>query len=246
MLRRFLAALTAIALLGWQALPSTAMLTVTEMHGFNAGGASTPSVTFVGCTASTTDATTYTYTDHATGTAAANRVNIIGVMAEDSADNFEVSTMTVGGSSATERFDQSNVSYPLEQALYVFANASGTTATIEVTFSEAITGSAICVWAAYSLASTTPVDTGSDNTPSGGLLSFSYSTPANSITVGIGTDASNSAFAWDAPMTERADAGAGTEFRYTAADLTSTAADTLVDLNPGGAGDAMGMTATFQ
>jgi len=230
---------------------------LTTIHAFMPGiavpggffGATNLSVTFIGCTADTSDATVYTYTDHATGTADANRTTIIGVMAEDSATNFEVSSMTVGGSAATERFDQSNISFAIEQAVYVFANPTGTTATIEVTFSEAITGSTICVWAASNLSATTAIASNSDSSTTGldaGDLTLSGHAGGAAIVIGIGIDAaSTAAWAWTGP-TERADAAAGAEFRYTAADATVSADPYSITIDSTGAGQGMGLAIAFR
>src|SRR5690242_20940342 len=116
-----------------------------ELQGFNVGG-SNPSISFVACTSSTSDLTTYTFSSHSLGTEG-NRTTIVGVFGHDSAANdFSVSSVTVAGNAATEQYDYPVAqSYQLEVALYTISNPTGATGDIVVTFSEGINTATVCV-----------------------------------------------------------------------------------------------------
>lgn len=127
---------------------------------------------FIGCTSDTTDQTTYTYASHAVGEEGNNRKTIVGVVAEDAATVYQLSTVTVGGASADVASDnRGNAFAPIGIYFSVIDNPSGTSENIVLTFDEAITGATICVWAAYGLINTQPLwwapfgsSTGASNT----------------------------------------------------------------------------------
>lgn len=210
------------------ATPSVrADLTVNNLTGFDVGataipGGATPTLTFVGCTFNNTNLGTYTFAAQNVSTAGANRHTIVGVIATDSATSFNVSSLTIGGDAATEVADQGGTGLG-DAALYIMANAADTAEDIVVTWSESVSNTAICVWAAYDLSSATPVGTNTAFDTAAAAMTLSVNTSANGIAVGVCQSSNGASFTWTG-LTERADAG--TEVDYSGADVQGTAAAT--------------------
>lgn len=156
-------------------------------HQYAKAPTATPAtVSFVGCTASSSDLTTYTFTDHATGTAG-NRTTIVAAYGEDGASDFSPVSMTIGGVSANAQTAAwGTTSRAVQGRIFSLANPSGTTATIAVTFSEAITAAQVCVWAAYDLQSATATDSATNETTDGSPVTLDTDVPADGIAVGGG------------------------------------------------------------
>ena len=202
-------------------------------------------ISFVGCTSSSSDLTTYTFTDHATGTAGA-RKTIVGVSGGDGATNFSVSSMTVGGAAATEVADNSASTGSLAQsAIYIKDNPSGTTATIVVTFSEAIEDAAVCVWAAYDVSSETATDTASGFDTSGGAITLDLDVATNGVAVGMSSSDSADSHTWTG-MTERSDANQSPTHRYSGADTSTAGTPFATTVDETDTGDLVGTTASFR
>ena len=128
-----------------------------------AGGATSPNVaafSYVGATDNTSNLTTYTFTDHAIGDASSDRIVVVAVAAAGSAGQG-VSSMTIGGVSATESVERVNGDAETTCALYYLAVSSGTTATIVVTLARGALECGIAVWAVTG-SSPVPTDTGSN------------------------------------------------------------------------------------
>lgn len=136
--------------------PALAALTVNQLSGFNAFAtsipAASPSVVFNDCYDSTANATTYTFSSVAVSTADATRIILVGVAAEDGGDTFGLSSGTIGGGAAT-RSHTNTIGLTNHSNFLILGLASGTTTTIELTFSEAITAATICVWSLYDFSS---------------------------------------------------------------------------------------------
>lgn len=228
--------------------PASAMLMINELVGFQAGGVTPASISFVGCTSVADAASPLTYTNHATGTAG-NRWTIVGVVVEDGATAFTIDSMTVGGSAATEITDNSAETGSLMQsALYIISNPSGTTATIDVTVSEAVTVSAVCVWAAYDLVSAAAHDTAASFHTSSGNLALSLDVPVDGIAAGICGSEQNAADAttWTG-MTEQSEARTnGNTSNYSGANTVTVGTPLSVNCNWDGSSDAIGVTASFR
>lgn len=243
MARLFLGLLAILATLG----AARADLILNEMQGFSVVSGGATSVTFLNCTSDTSNTDSYSFGGQATGTASADRYTIIGVVGEDAASNFAVSSVTVGGASATEIADEDGTGL-VNSAIYIVANPDGTSETVEVGWSEPVTGTAICLWQANNLADATAFSTAVDDDTASGNLALSINTVALKISVGVcGVEASGNTTTWTG-LTERDDNDAGAEFGYSAADFTedATASTPLsVDCNYTGTGDSTGATATF-
>ena len=126
------------------------MLTVSSLTGFGAGlaGPSAVTVSFIGSTVSTANATNYTFTNHAIGTAAGNRKVVVAVGVSGSSTQ-SITSMTIGGSGASEIVEQANTDNEVSCALYELAVASGTTATIVVSGGRSANNCGVAVWAVY-------------------------------------------------------------------------------------------------
>lgn len=159
MIRRLAFALAFIAASWFAAQPAFAGMLI---NSYRFATSDTPaSITFLQCTQSTSDLTTYTFSSQNTGTASSDRHTIVTIGAEDAASNFTVSTVTVGGDSATELYS-TLAALSVESAIFGLANTAGTSEDVVVTFSEAVTSANICVYQVNNLNSLTPVDTSND------------------------------------------------------------------------------------
>ncbi len=135
--------------------PALAALTVNNLTGFNARAASvaapaSASVVLQGCTYSSSNLTTFTFASQNLGAVTVDglsRYLVVGVMAEDTNSSYNISSATVNGSSPT--IVSSTMAPTTAYTNYLISGASGTSGDIVVTFSEAVTSAAICVWSLY-------------------------------------------------------------------------------------------------
>lgn len=241
MLRAVLAALFFV----WSAISAPAMLTVSELHGFNAGGPLVTSISFVGCTENDDDLTEYTFTNHSTG-AGPRTHTLVGVAMEDNGTVFSTSTLTVGGASASEIVDEDGTGL-VNTSLHIIANPSGTTATIVVTASEAVRSAVVCVWQA-TLSSATPVSSiADDDTASGALVLTLSSTAAAGVAFGMCASQDGGASTTWANLSERID-DQNTEgtLDYSAADASTVGGSLAVTCDWTGSSDATGVAAALQ
>lgn len=246
-MRAFLASFMGL----WLAVhPALAMLTVTELHGFNASsGGATPTIAFLQCgTQTSTGSATITVSAQNTGTASSSRVTIVGVLAEDSASTFSVNGLTVGGDAATEVVDEDGTGV-VNSALYILTNTADTSEDVVITFSESVSEDVtVCLWQANDLSSLTAVAATADDDTSSGVLVLDLSaTSADGIAVGVclsAVDASETT-TWTG-LTEREDADVGTH-HSSAADTSPTDGSALtVRCDWTGTGDASGVAAAFR
>ncbi len=188
------------------------------------GGGSTPSVTFLQCSAeNTTNQTTYTFTSQNVGTASADRYTAGVVLARDGLADFTVSSATVGGNAVTLSENTTNVSVLNFAAVFILANPTGTSQTVAVTMSESIEAMQVCLWQVNNIASGTKTDSISASAGAGVSATLDNDVSANGVAIGgcvTGTVAST--HTWTG-LTERADGPAGTEITTTVADFTNDA-----------------------
>jgi hypothetical protein len=132
------------------------------VNPFRFGGTSVTDA-FIASSESTLNASTYTFSTHDIGTANASRVVVVGVCVYDSSSTNGISSVTIGGSAATEIVNTTSggdLGTCLVTGLYRRSVAAGTTADIVVNTSNAAQSCGIAVWALYP-SSATP--TGSDS-----------------------------------------------------------------------------------
>ncbi len=224
MMRR---AALALAILAFAVHPALAGFVI---NSFQIATASTPaSITFLQCTSDTTALTTYTFASQNTGTASASRYTLVGVMGKDGATVYTTSTVTVGGDSATAVLDNGAASGNIDASLFILANTAGTSESVVVTFSEAITAATVCLWQVNDIASATAVDTSSATTGnSTAAITLDLDVSAYGIAAGVCAQSQNGGtWAWTG-MTESFDT-ANAQFSPGAATYTedSTASTPL-------------------
>jgi hypothetical protein len=128
---------------------------------------------------STADATTYTFSGKAIGTAADNRYVIVAVTGGYAGRT--VSTLTVGGITATKLVELVSTagSSELTSALFIVLVTTGTTADVVVTWSAGQNDCGIGIWSATGI-SATALDTKSSNASPG---TFTLTTVAGGVVV---------------------------------------------------------------
>jgi hypothetical protein len=117
-------------------LPASAMLTVSELTGFNAdAGAPPPTYQYCGHTIITTNTTSYSFAAHSICTAAADRVVLVAVKRFRAAGTVDINAPTIGGNAMTLVSGSSTGCGTAATCVvwYQRAEASGTTATIAFT-----------------------------------------------------------------------------------------------------------------
>lgn len=175
--------------------------------------------TFAAATASTSDLTTYTFSAHALGTAAANRKTVVCVMARAGAA-ISVSSLTVDGVSAT-RAIRSAASGTSQAEIWVADTPSNTTGDIVVTWSGGAARCAIAVYAMYGAGSSTPTATAVDVAVP---MSQSLTIPVGGAAFGCMTSSDNITVTWT-NLTEDADATYESQV-YTSASKESALGET--------------------
>ena len=252
MLVRWLSSL--LALLLAVATPATAQM------GFGPGGGfltdqrtrsqnDTVTLTRGTCATSTTNATTYNFTNVGTGSTETDTGLIVVIaMGEDNAATFGVNSVTVNGVPFSEVIDEDGTGV-VDAALYrgPVEMRGGTLATVDVTFSEALAGSAtVCAWLLKNLQSLTPTSSvQDDDTSSGALVLTLGSTTSGGFAVGAClTETTGQTTTW-AVLTEREDADNG-EHDYSNADAATTGSSMSVTCDWTGTGDASGVAAAFR
>jgi len=175
---------------------------VTQLVGFAAAAAVPVTVSYTASAGDATDATAYTFSSQAIGTAGANRKVVVGTSCTRSAGAAtSVSTLTIGGVSATLVVAAPTDGVNDRPTEFWQADVpTGTTADIVVTWGDAAVRCGIGVWAVYDAASAAN-DTGSSvadpmtdtlNIPANGVaIGFSNSsggTPATHVWTGLTED----------------------------------------------------------
>lgn len=196
-------------------------LLVNQLTGFGAGAGGPVTATYIGNATNENDLTTYTFSGQSIGTAAADRIVVVGVH-HNSGGDIDISSVTIGGNAATAIVTAKDLATnTTTAALYALLVPTGTTADIVVTLSAAgAVRAGIGVWningkfdsiAAFHTASATSGDPTSVslNIPDQGCV-IAVATQANAGTVTV---------TWSG-TTERYDQVMGT------ADNTMTGAST--------------------
>lgn len=186
------------------------------------GGIPVPSISWRTSNSSGTDASSYTFSAQDIGTAGSNRHVILGIMSLDSALGVTgISSVTIGGVSATTQVAINVVGTGSFSALTIAAVPSGATGDIVVNMTTTQARLAIGVWAAYDLVSPTAV---ASATSSADPAVLNLNTQIGDIVVACGFNNTGSTASWTG-ATERFDTtveGAN----YTGADHTATSAET--------------------
>ena len=140
-------------------IPASAALQVQQLIGFGAGGGTGAKVlTWKGSSTSTSDLTTYTFSSADIGVASSDRYVIVAVTGGP--NNRTVSSLTVGGVSATLVVEQVSAAASYTVSMWIANVTSGTTGDIVVTWSAGQTRTGIGWWTATGLSSGTANDSG--------------------------------------------------------------------------------------
>lgn len=187
-----------------------------------AGFANLPAIlTYVGSNTTATNATSHTFTSESIGTAAADRHVIVGIISENNLGARTISSVTVGGVSATPIVFQehSTGSFWTQAAIYIVPYPTGTTATIVVNWSASNNMCGIGVWNATQLQSPAAANTNSNTSDP---LVATLTIPPGGFGIGVGAS-----FAGAAPthtwtnLTERYDQLIEGAVQHTGADASS-------------------------
>jgi hypothetical protein len=154
-------------------------------------------ITFVSSTVDTTNAASYTFTDHAIGTAADDRCVVVAMHSGISAASaFTITSITIGGNAASVVYQQDADGTGLTRlaAIASLLVTSGTTATIVVTPSTTANRMRVAV---YTLTGTDDCTTLADSDFSEAAdPSVALDVPANGSAVGACTDGVSGSATW--------------------------------------------------
>lgn len=242
MIKRFIATLCALALFVAQAAAGTFLINPYKV------AALVPSITFVGCeTGQTANATSYTFTNAQMGAADPTRKNIVAVGVTDTGTTLGITSMTVGGNSATEVVDEDGT-LALDTAMYIIDNPTGTTATVVVTPTEQVESAIICTWALYNVSSSTAFASVADDDTSAGALILNHNTSAAGVSAGFCLTKDSAATTTWTGLTENTPEASHAEASASPATLTTVSASTplSVTCDWSGTNDTSGVAAHFQ
>lgn len=181
------------------------------------GGSPAPAVmTYIGSTPHTPNNTSATYTAHAIGTASADRLVIVA--ATGNMTSGEISGVTCGGIAMTEVVKANGSGRAT--GIYSLVVASGTTATIVVSYTGTSVQSSISVYTLTSLSSTTATHTAS-NTGVDSVATASINYSAYGAVIGVCIIDDTPDVTWT-NLTENYDAGIEVSSGHSAASKTVT------------------------
>ncbi len=176
-----------------------------------------------------TDLTTYTFSTKSFGTATSDRIVVVGIAARSSTGSITISSVTIGGVSATVRASAINAGSGTEFAsIYTASVPTGVTGDVVIVFSGGMQRCAVMIYRMVGASSAVPNDSQTDTTLTGQVLSVSMNCPANGVIIGAGFSASGgtAASTWTG-ITEDADAALETAANnYTSASLAFVAQQT--------------------
>lgn len=191
---------------------------------------------FQSIAAGNTDGTVFTFTGQRIGPARSGRRVIVGTVQARSTNTTGVS-MTIGGVSATLLKRQATNNGTAE--IWMATVPTGTTASVVMTWSDAIGRCGITVWQVPSLNSDTPLDTdGGDTGNAANSADVTLTTQAGAHIFGIGLRVSPPGHAFWRNMTGRGDMllEEVDSSNMTAADATAAGSSLTVGLDNNGAG----------
>ena len=183
--RRFLAGLGAAIIVP---KPARAQLMVNELVGFGAGGVKTPTLTYIGSSPLTTNATSYNFGNF---TAATAGLMIVVAMAT-SGGSPSISGVSIGGTAGTIHYNTGAGAKVVAIASRVVSAGANN---VTVTTSSNGNNCAVSVYLLTDYVSATPT-TGATNTGTGTSLAASFTIPAGSAAVFGVTHANTNATSW--------------------------------------------------
>lgn len=203
-------------------------VSLSPIAGEGAGGAPAREIAFLSSAVDASDGTTYTFASRALGAADSTRRIIVGVYAKNtSGDGKQVSSLTVGGVSATRVVGQTAGLGENRSEIWIADVPTGTTGNIVVTWSHTLTRCGIGIWRMVGGVSA-PVAywTGGNDVDNTNIL---VSIPPNGTLVAVsGLNAGTSATWTNA--TERFDEAVESTVVHSGADLLSAAGSAYLPL----------------
>lgn len=200
------------------------------------------------CEHSAANATTYNFTTIDTGSTATDTgLIVIVAMGEDGLATFGVNSVVVNGITMTEVIDEDGTGI-VDAALYrgPIEMQGGSLATVDVTFSEAVTSATVCAWLLKNLRSLTPTSSvQDDDTASGALVLTTGTTTAGGFVIGGCISQDTAVTTTWAVLTEVEDT-TNTEADVSNADAAATGASMANTCDWSGTGDASGVAAAFR
>lgn len=220
------------------------------INSFSFASTGPASISFVGCASDASDSTLYIFSSHDTGIADPTRSTIIGVTGSDAATNFSISAVSLNGSPVDEVVDSANAGSLVQSGIYIISNPSGANGDINVTFSEAIVNSAVCVWAAYNLNFLTATDTAAAFQTAAASIDLSLDVATEGVAVGMSvTRSSGEAVTW-VGLSERSETtiaeGGGNAATFSGADAATAGTPLTVSADWSGSNDSIGVSASFR
>lgn len=211
---------------------------IVQPYAKAAAGGVLPTMHRANCASSITNATTYNPAGFqsitATGVANGDSVVVYVIIpSEDAGSAHGVNSASVDGNAMTEAFDDNG---PSDQGIAVYRTSGTITAdgtfNVSVTFSEAMTSAAVCLWAFKNLNSATPVDIASDfENETGAPITLTLTTDPTEadgfVIAGAMNNATGSSASSWAVLTERQEVDTG-EATFTTADGAATGASMAV------------------
>jgi len=187
---------------------------------------------------STSNTPPWTFSTVAIGTAAANRVVVVGVVAYDAGAN-QITSVTIGGNAATKAIDTSTagaIGTARVAGIYYLVVAAGATATIVVNaLNSPAVSAAIAVWAIYP-ASSTPVDAvAAEVNTAASVTASNVAITSGGIVCAVHQHDNNNATTWTwtgvDPVTEETDQALGDSgIIWSVATIRPTVSTTTDDL----------------
>lgn len=225
MVKRILIALLSLSLGGWNGWNGYPNLGNTSQPG-SLGHSTT--ITTATCAFSITNATTYDFTAITTNVSDGEAVAlVVGIMAEDNAADFGVAsaTATVGGKVMTmAEITDENGTDLINAAMYITTEVTqdASVVSIQPTFSEGVTGAAVCVWTIRGGAVGVTSSVNDDDTAGGDLILTTSATTVGGYVLCVSASQITAAEAvtWTV-VSEVEDADTG-EFSYSNAQAAAT------------------------
>ena len=217
--------------------PAMAMLVATQLVGFGVAASAAPpaAAVFTANSSSAVASSTYSFTSQSLGTAAADRYVVVGVAGQSGSGAVAVSSMTIGGISASQLVSMSETNNSIE--FWIAAVPTGTTGTVTVNWAAQRARCAIVIWAVTGLVSSVVAgsaqETGFGSTAGDGTINVAAGGVALGMTYDGGT--ANRSWTWSS-LTESLDTtfGGGRSYSAANADFTTEQTSLAVSATPSG------------
>lgn len=183
---------------------------------------------YVTTVSSTTDLTTYTFSNASIGTAASDRYVIVGFSASTGTAGITISSVTIAGITATllSKAEYSATSASRVSGIYMAAVPTGTTATIVVTYSSTMARMALNVYRCIGLPTITPHSTASVTGASGTAYTLDVSGSSAGFVIAQAAVQASTSFTWTG-LTEDSDSVIEAAITQSAASTNTSASGSV-------------------